>query len=360
MKTLILTLALGLFSGTPAFASDSISADQSSEWQREDHLFDAFRSNAPHFWNWLKSQHSLVLNPSGVVVGDPHILNFSDVQLATQGREFALIDLDDGGANAPLAGDLIRYAAGNQVSPYQISLNKIFDAYVQGLKGLQMSEPQVLSDALSYSDADYLERQSQYMDKMTKQNRFSAKADVKPLSHAPASVQELFNQARGYFEASMPGYQILDTGYKIKKSGGSSGLPRYWYLIQRNQTRYIMEFKLEVDAATSFYSYQGTPVERFPPVAEIYRPAGTVYGPYKIVATPAGQFLMRARLKPYLDFEDEGNIEDGRQMSLYIANRLGLWHGQQTQSGDLLKVLRYPEFEQLVITYVRLMKKENY
>ncbi|MEK2690227.1 DUF2252 family protein [Bdellovibrio sp. GT3] len=359
MKSLLLTLALSLFAGAPALASDNFDPARSADWHQEDDLFGAFRANAPHFWYWLKTQHSEMLNPSGVVVGDAHILNFGDVQLANGGREFALIDIDDGGPNAPLAGDLIRYAAGNQVSPFKISLNKIFDAYVQGLKGMQMSEPAVLQDALEHSEADYHARQEKYLDKMTSQNRFSEKANLTALSHAPSEVQQLFNQARGYFEASMAGYQILDIGYKTKHGGGSSGLPRFWYLIERNQKRHIIEFKLEKEAATSYYRYQGTPVERFPHVAQIYRPANTAYGPYKIVAGPAGQFLMRARLNPFLDFENADNIRDGQEMSLYIANRIGLWHGQQDASDDLLQVIRLHSFEKLVNSYVDLMKKEN-
>ncbi|WP_413586635.1 DUF2252 family protein [Bdellovibrio sp. HCB274] len=359
MKIFLLTLVLSVFCGIPTFAFDSFAATQSADWQQEDDLFGAFRANAPHFWNWLKNQNSPMLRASGVVVGDPHILNFGDVQLSTQGRVFALIDIDDGGPHAPFAGDLIRYAAGNQISPFQISLNSLFDAYVLGLKGLQVSEPEILREALSHSDADYLNRQSKYLNNMTDHDRFSAKAKVTSISQSPAAVQNLFRQARGYFEASMPGYEILDTGYKTKNSGGSSGLPRFWYLIQKNQTRYIIEFKLEKDAATSFYSDQGDAVSRFPYVAQIYRPAETVYGPYKIIATPVGQFLMRARLKPYLDFENEAGSKYGREMSLYIANRLGLWHGQQEQSDDLLQGLRYPEFETLVNSYINLMKKEN-
>ncbi|WP_413580605.1 DUF2252 family protein [Bdellovibrio sp. HCB288] len=359
MKTLIFLIGLSLFAGTTTFASGRYSYTQSPDWQKEDYLFGAFRANAPHFWNWLKSQNGPLLEPTGVVVGDPHILNFGDVQLATGGREFSLIDIDDGGPNAPFAGDIIRYAAGNQVSPFRISLNKVFDAYVHGLQGLQMSEPAVLQDALSYRDEDFHSRQEKYLDKMTTGSRFSDKAKLIPIFQSPLEVQHLFHQAREYFEASMAGYQILDNGYKTKTSGGSSGLPRFWYLIQRNQKRHIVEFKLEKEAATSFFSYQGQAVERFPHVAQVYRPASSVYGPYKIVASPAGQFLMRARLNPFLDFEEGDNIHDGQDMSLYIANRLGLWHGQQPASENLLQFLRFQTFEKLVNTYVDLMKREN-
>ena len=363
MKAFLLTLALTVFCGVPSFAIESYSSAMKADWHHEDGLFNAFRANAPHYWNWLKSQSSAMLVPTGIVVGDPHIQNFGDVQLAGGGREYALIDIDDGGPNAPLAGDLVRYAAGNQVSPFQISLVSLFDAYIQGLQGQHMSEPEALQAALAHSDADYFKRQLKYLNKMTEQNRFSAKAKLTPIAQAASDVQDLFQKSRATFEAAMPGYQVLDTGYKTKLSGGSQGLPRFWFLVQKNQDRYIIEFKLEEQAATSFYSYQGEPEQRFPYIVQQYRSSAAAYGPYKIVTTAGGQFLMRARLDAYLDFDpdddDGSNINDGQKMSLYIANRLGLWHGQQTAGKTLLNVLKYGDFEQLVKAYVNLMMKEN-
>jgi hypothetical protein len=362
MKALFLTLAFTMFGGAPGFAIESYSSAMKADWHHEDGLFNAFRANAPHYWNWLKTQNSPILAPLGVVVGDPHILNFGDVQLSGGGREFGLIDIDDGGPNAPLAGDFVRYAAGNQVSPFVISLQSLFDAYIQGLQGQRMTEPEVLQEALAHTDADYFKRQNKYLNKMTELNRFSAKAKLTPIAQSNSEIQDLFQKSHAAFEAAMPGYQVLDTGYKTKLSGGSQGLPRFWYLVQKNQDRYIIEFKLEEQAATSFYSYQGEPEQRFPYVSQIYRPANTVYGPYKIVTTTGGQFLMRARLDAYLDFDtdnDDHGLEDGQKMSLYIANRLGLWHGQQAAGKTLLNVLKYGDFEQLVKAYVSLMMKEN-
>ncbi|WP_413560275.1 DUF2252 family protein [Bdellovibrio sp. HCB209] len=363
MKALFLTLAMTFFCAAPASAQLN-AFTMSADWNHQDGLFNAFRANAPHYWNWLKSQNSPMLSPMGIVVGDPHIQNFGDVQLASGGREFALNDIDDGGPQAPLAGDLIRYAAGNQVSPFAISTKDIFQAYLQGLQGKAVAEPEILQEALSHSDADYFKRQSKYLTKMTDQNRFSAKAKLTPISQAPASVQELYEKSRSAFEASMSGYQILDVGYRTKLSGGSQGLPRFWYLIQRNQERYIVEFKLQTQAATSFYLYQGEPAQRFPYIEQVYRPAHNAYGPYKIVTTEGGAFLMRARLNPYLDFDPEevdsnGSLDDGKKMSLYIANRLGLWHGGQSASTTLLQVLNFNDFDSLVKNYVNLMTKEN-
>jgi hypothetical protein len=363
MKALLLSIALLIFTGTPALA-ENYATVMDANWHHENGLFNAFRANAPHYWNWLRTQSSPLLSVNGVVVGDPHIQNFGDVQLAGGGREYTLVDIDDGGSNAPLAGDLIRYAAGNQVSPFAISLTDIFEAYVRGLQGQTMTEPEALQAALAHTDADYFKRQSKYINKMTEQNHFSAKAKLTPVHQAPASVQDLFQKSQAAFQAAVAGYQILDTGYKTKLSGGSQGLPRFWYLIQKNQDRYIIEFKFEAQAATSFYAYQGEPDQRFPYVAQVYRPAQAVYGPYKIVTTAGGQFLMRARFDAYLDFDpdttdDIGNIQDGEKVSLYIANRLGRWHGQQAGAASLLNVLKFNDFERFVNSYVTLMTKEN-
>ncbi|QDK44448.1 hypothetical protein DOM22_04385 [Bdellovibrio sp. ZAP7] len=361
MKAILLIFAFLMVPGVPAH-SENYATVMGAEWHHESGLFNAFRANAPHYWNWLKQQSSAMLAVQGVVVGDPHIQNFGDVQLADGGREFTLIDIDDGGGNAPFAGDLIRYAAGNQVSPFKIPLSQIFEAYLSGLQGQALEEPEVLQESIAHTDADYFKRQAKYLNKMTEQNHFSSKAKLTPVNQAPDSVQKLFQNSQAVFESAMSGYQILDTGYKTKFSGGSQGLPRFWYLIQRNQERYIVEFKLEAQAATSFYSNQGEPEQRFPYVAQVYRPTRAVYGPYKIVTTPGGQFLMRARFDAYLDFEaadDEHSIQDGEKMSLYIANRLGRWHGQQASAAALVQVLNFNEFKIFVNNYVNLMTKEN-
>src|SRR6478752_6406850 len=90
-----------------AFASLSVSAAVPPWRPEEGDLFGAFRANAPHFWGWLATQNSDLFAYQGAVVGDPHILNFGDVQLASGGRDFALIDPDDSGDCAPFVGDFI-------------------------------------------------------------------------------------------------------------------------------------------------------------------------------------------------------------------------------------------------------------
>ncbi|MFM6927310.1 MAG: DUF2252 family protein [Bdellovibrio sp.] len=303
-------------------------------------VYSAFRSNAPHFWGWLKTQNSSVLNPSGVVVGDAHILNFGDVQLQGGGRELSLVDIDDGGQGS-LVGDFVRFAVGNQLSPFQVSMDDLIQSYSYGLSGVEAKKPKVLKDVESLSDADFQKKQDKYIDKMTSHDRFNEKAGVADVATAPADILNLYQASKNYFFAAMPGYHIYDLGYKVKESGGSQGLVRFWFLIGKSDDRHIIEFKLETDPAVAEFANQLSQTQRFNQVAAIYRPSQPAYGPYKFVDTGSAVFLMRARISAFLDFDPLKNtasedIQNGQQMSLYLANKMGLWQHQQGLSANIL------------------------
>ena len=214
-------------------------------------VYSAFRSNAPHYWSWLKNQQKSVLNTYGTVVGDAHILNFGDIQLKNGGRDFGLIDMDDGGRGS-LVGDFVRFAVGNQLSPFRVSMDDLLKSYLYGLNGVKAQKPDVLKNAENKDDGDFAKRQAKYIDKMTSNDKFSDKAGLTDLASAPANIMNLYQSSKNYFFAEMPGYRIFDAGFKVKESGGSQGLVRFWFLIgkQDDDTRYIIEFKLETVSYT--------------------------------------------------------------------------------------------------------------
>ncbi|MBO9665354.1 MAG: DUF2252 family protein [Bdellovibrio sp.] len=348
-----------------AFAGWSASP---APWRPDDGgPFSAFRSNAPHFWSWLATQSSDLFAYRGAVVGDPHILNFGDVQLAIGGRVFALIDLDDVGNRGPFVGDFIRYAAGNQVSPYNVSVKELYAAYVYGLQGNEIPVPPVVAVALARGDEEFQKRQDKYLERMTEKNRFSEKAKLEPMTVAPMDVLGVYNAVADDLAGELRGYRVLDMGYKVKESGGSQGLVRFWYLVQAGRDRQIIEFKMEDQPATEFYASQGSIQERFASVTSFFRPSA-VYGPYKIVTAGGYSFLMRARLAPFLDFDPSkglalADIHAGREVSKYIANLLGRMHGKQSAAqglaGQLNQSARLVEVQGLVQSYVDVMAQES-
>src|SRR5690349_3745346 len=90
----------------PATIVELFDTGVSPDW-REDSgsLYSAFRSNGPHFWNWLKKESTTPLfRPEGIVTGDPHVMNLADIRLQNNKLAFGLVDVDDSG-NGSLLGD---------------------------------------------------------------------------------------------------------------------------------------------------------------------------------------------------------------------------------------------------------------
>lgn len=331
-------------------------------------LFMGFRSNAPHYWNWLRASKSPLLEVTGIVSGDPHIMNFGDVPLKKGGRDFALIDVDDAGVHAPLAGDFLRFFVSNQVSDFKVDSRNLFDAYLDGLDGKTMTKPSYLVAIEGKSDAQFREKQEKYLNKVSQDGKFTEKADLSPIESAPKEVRELFQRSIQVIENAMSDFTILDRGYKVKESGGSAGLPRFWFLLKKNGETHVWEFKLESSPAISLYATQPQPLDRFNQVVGIYRPQEVVEGPYKFVQNGQDVFLVRERLSTYFDLEpgkstDKKDLQDAQEMSLYIANQMGRWHGSQSGAEKLLQKLEqassFENFISLSNDYIHLMKHEN-
>ncbi|WP_413943797.1 hypothetical protein [Bdellovibrio sp. HCB-162] len=331
-------------------------------------LFMGFRSNAPHYWNWLRSQKSPLLEARGVVSGDPHILNFGDIPLKNGKREYALIDVDDSGVNAPLAGDFLRYFVGNQISGFKVHPKDLYNAYLDGLSGQTMAKPDYLTSVESKSADKFSQRQEKYLDKISQNKKFSGNAPVSSLTTAPKEIQDLYKRSLETFKNLIQDHSILDVGYRIKDSGGSMGLPRFWFLLEKKGQRHVWEFKLETDPASSLFAVQPDALDRFTEVSKVYRPSEKAAGPYGFIQSGNDVFLVRERFDVYFDLDpakavSKKDIQDGQEMSLYLANQMGLRHGAQQDGTKLLKSLEksgsYDSFLNLAKDYANLISQEN-
>jgi hypothetical protein len=329
--------------------------------------FMAFRSNAPHYWNWLRENKTPLMSPRGIVTGDPHILNFGDVQLKDGGGKFGLIDIDDAGVNAPLAGDFLRYFIGNQISPYKVMPKDLFKAYIDGLNGKKMDKPNYLTKTRDKTDRDFSSLQEKRLSKMILRDSFSPEAGLTRLEDTPPEIQALYEQVLPSFKSEMTGYKILDVGYRSKEVGGSKGLPRFCFLIEKDHERHIWEFKMEIAPATSLFASQPDPLARFQYIVNTYRPANPL-GPYRLVQAGAHFFLLRERMYNSINLDpariaSDKDVNDGKEMSLFIANRMGLAHGSQPSAQDLKTRLQEPGaiegLNTLAADYISTLKKLN-
>jgi hypothetical protein len=335
----------------------------------------AFRSNAPHFWNWLASQKQILqaLNIEGVNTGDPHILNFGEVELADgKGRELALIDVDDSGTHASLLGDFLRYFVGNQISPFAVNADALWSAYVTGHSGTKATKPQVLVDIEGKSSNHFDKKQADLISKLVDGKLFTDKAELSSIDTAPADIAQIFRDSWVAMQTELKPYKrVLDRGYKVKEGGGSQGLVRFWFLVEdSNSQLHVLEFKLETDPATALFSPQADQLTRFQTVSQVYRPQDVV-GPYKFVQAGTHTYLLRERLASLMKFDpakitDPQDIQDATDVSLYLANKMGRWQANQSAGSVLAQNLNgaggagiRAAFLQLAQSYIALMKQEQ-
>ncbi|MBO9668833.1 MAG: hypothetical protein J7501_18690, partial [Bdellovibrio sp.] len=217
--------------------------------------------------------------PRGIVAGDSHILNFGDVPLKGGGRKYTLVDVDDSGTNSSLAGDFLRFYIGNQISPFKVTPKDLFIAYVDGVKGKKMDKPTFLTKIENASNKDFTTHNNERIAKLTNGDKFSELAAVQPLHETSPEIQELFKKSSSAIQPYLNDLTILDVGYKSKTTGGSQGLPRFWFLLKDSQSnRHIYEMKMESEPATSLFAEQPDALARLENVADVYRPKEDVAG----------------------------------------------------------------------------------
>jgi hypothetical protein len=306
--------------------------------------FIALRSNPRFYWALAIQDAPGFLSAEnlreGSVTGDPHILNFGDSRVAGE-RRFMLVDLDDGG-RAPLALDFGRLALMSSVGSSRVARADLIAAYVDGLRGEKWDKPEVLHDALEISRSEDRDRNEIYLDRIAPeaadgQRRLDRSGDrFLPEHRLSPELNTLWNELRPRLEAQLPPGRTLDTAIRVKDSGGSMGQPRFWFLRERRESGQwtgeyqVFEFKSMGEPATSAWGPQASVEARMRAMIQNYR-HGLSDENYKLVRVNGRAFWMRERVRDGLDFKDEvgltrEEIEEKREMQLYIANWLGRRH----------------------------------
>jgi hypothetical protein len=344
-----------------------------ADWRKDSgDLFSAFRANSPHYWAYIRQiKPSLVKlraasDIEGIGVGDFHILNFSDIELADRTRKFGLVDLDDGGKTSLLA-DFVRGVVGNQVSIYKVSLKDLWRAYLQGLLGNKMDPPDRLKKSLKRSHQDFLDLQRKHIHEITDKNHFNEKAGIESIDNLDPVSLSLYQSSINTIKSFLAPAKILDQGFRVKTGGGSQGVPRFWFLVEDNGEKAVIEFKLFAEPAMDLFEKQPDNSTRLHQLFKIYRPE-THFGIYQVVQAGAHQFLARQRLKTFLDLDPANarsnkDIKDGQEIYIYLANRVGRWQAEQGQGDPLSAALKideagaFAEFQGLVNNYILQMQK---
>ncbi len=334
--------------------------------------FDKLRSNNRYFWAWARANLPLELfrkgalpkawGTVGVISGDPHILNFTEM-LINGKRKFRLVDLDDVG-RGPFILDFARYIAACRATYIGISTESVFENYLLGLNHEKVEKPDFVEKALKISKKREEEKQERYVDKRAEKKTFRLGKDtqLEALADANAETLRLFRSGEPYFlEAldELKGAKILDTAYMIKKTGGSRGFRRFWYLLDHKGEKKIIEFKQVSTAGPEEYMTQKDFFTRTEEAMDVYWKEER--DPY-FKAVPAGKenYFMRARFSKsdYVkDVEMKIDKEDMRELMEYVAYHMGRKVADQEESGPYVKALN--ENPKKVREFIEAIVKSN-
>ena len=346
--TQILLMVILAFCSLQGFTSElcgDVFAANGDRWRpTAGTVFEAFRANAPFFWNWSKNHASQFISEKrltlGIVMGDPHILNIADSVINLQ-RKFVLIDVDDGG-EAPFILDFVRLALGDLLSENKIGFDQLWLAYVMGLSGREYFPPSILSRALNRSWRSENEMRQKGLKKWTNDDhtRFNfEKTSALPMDNMDECTREKYEKAKKAIRRALGDSEILDQGFLIKTTGGSQGLERFWFLVNDDGDTKIVEFKRLGNPAVAEYKSQPISRRRLDVLTEIYRD-GENDSDFSVIEAGEADYLKRIREKRFLDFDpskiDSSDISDYLEMVEYIANWMGVRQARQNQ-GQLFR-----------------------
>lgn len=343
-KSIIAGISLGvLCSAAPALAvSAKDIVDEFNQVDSANNLSQLIRSNAPHYWGYMKSAADLrglkkYIGFEGVIAGDPHMGNFSVIPVKVGTRRqmrFLNIDFDDAG-RGPLVLDFARLVIAAKATGAEIKKRTLESAYLMGLQGKQVSPPAQVEEILDLNLSDYDGLVDDYIDGKTTGDKFKLKPGKLETYNAGISRQVI--------AALFPGLTVLDLAMRPRERGGSTGL-RIWVLTKDDQgRRLIKELKQYQTPGVSYYERQLDPAKWIAEVRAVFWP-GVDPSSYDLVNIPgAGLFWLRDKRVSLIDVpyssEKDSKLQFLQELEVYDANILGLAHGSQPAGQQLRRAI---------------------
>lgn len=337
----------------------------------------ALRSNVPHYWTWSKEYAQelfsadvvQLLEAHGVVMGDVHNKNFGFVWRDGFVSKVRVVDLDDGGMG-PFLLDIANYIHRIRLAAPEVKISQVWKAYVNGALDIHQELPKEVKDLIS---ADTNEIEDELVDKtlkfVTAKNKFNykKKKDLTPLTdvkhvfgvEAGSEYLQVFEQDSSALEGTLvrDGYEILDIALRVKASGGSQGLPRFVYLVKKDEDLEVISFKQQGEPSTQLYTEQKPHYARFLDLVKFYWPSVKVTnleeydgvqvataGQFKMIQNGDRAYLRFVKAASFLEYKDEPKTKAEyalfSRMTFYKANFLGLSHGKQESFAPIREFLK--------------------
>ena len=315
----------------------STAAEQFDQMELSKNVSQLIRSNAPHYWAYMKHQADLArlkpyLSFRGTIGGDPHMGNFAALPLNSVGgprrMKFVNVDFDDAG-RGPFVLDLVRYLVAVKAITKQIKKRHVEKSYFAGLAGKELDPPREVRALLAMPVSHYDEMVTKYAEKKSSKHGFELKAGEIEAYNAKidrSTIERLFANER-----------VIDLAVRPVERGGSLGQLRIWALVQdKNSRRRIVELKQCAKPATGNYQTQPSAHEWLSEVRQAFWPGldGSAYELIELVG--AGLFWIREKRVSLIELPysstKSSDIAFMEDLAMYDANLLGLAHGRQAQA----------------------------
>lgn len=331
------TLAVVLvLSSVLSYGSTAVCTNPFQGVDGADSVSQLIRSNAAHYWTFaVKAAKSTEMRPfakyEGIVVGDPHLGNFSVVPVRfASGRwamKFVDIDFDDAGRGS-FAMDFARLVITIKAADGDIKIKDVLEAYVSGLNGETIEAPKKVEKALDLTKAEFQELEDEFVDKKVRDGKFKLKEEKLEkysAKYAKKSIVALF-----------PGETVVDIATRPNERGGSADAVRIWVLvkdpsgglrvdeIKGYETPAVAKFSAQPEIQTWYREVQSTLWQ------------GLSDSEYKLVTLEGDPVWLRSKKVTLIDvpygLSSAKKKEFVSDLSLFDANHLGLLHGAQASA----------------------------
>jgi Uncharacterized protein conserved in bacteria (DUF2252) len=307
-------------------------------------LSQLIRSNAPHYWNYMKNGADLRLLEAylrfiGAVAGDPHLGNFGPIPVTTtdgaQEMRFVNLDFDDAGL-APFVLDYVRYVAAMKAQCRQMRTKPLLRAYLLGLMGKKIKPPRQVRTLMQMSLDGYYA----LADKYTAKNSFN-----KQFKHKTGAIEAYSGKVKRDSIAKLfDGETVLDIAHRVEERGGRANDVRIWLLVQGAGSRIrIMELKGYAQPGTSSYAPQPHVDKWLSEIRQAFWP-GLTGAEYDLVTLEGQRYWIREKRVALIDIpytsQKKQEIDFVLDLATYDANILGLAHGRQVDSAAYTAAIR--------------------
>ena len=251
--------------GKPAYRFQNLDASHTlSQQVRDNHLdYNYFvktypqkvRTENPNLYPVLMR----AIQHKAWIAGDNHSGNYIVAPVKRKMRYY-FADIKDGGqgpafynfANLVLNTHAVTKRT-DSAKIHQVT-DLLMDSYLKGLKGETVIEPTPVREALQTTMAEYRRMQNEDVERFLNPNRSGfdfSKKSIQVLSNRSARITKMKADMTAALEASGVVKTVLDFAIRLKESGGSKDLDRYWALVEtKSGDLRIIEFKeINVPAA---------------------------------------------------------------------------------------------------------------